>query len=48
MGGRSLIWGPMASSLVWGLGVATLLTLFVMPLIYRLAMVRSQLLKPAR
>lgn len=45
LGGKSLIWGPMASSLVWGLSVATLLTLFVMPLIYRLAMVRSTLLK---
>ncbi len=47
LGGKSLIWGPMASSLVWGLGVATLLTLFVMPLIFRLSMVRSHLLKPA-
>jgi multidrug efflux pump subunit AcrB len=46
LGGRSLIWGPMASSLVWGLTVATLLTLFVMPLIFRLSMVRSHLLKP--
>lgn len=45
--GKSLIWGPMASSLAWGLGVATLLTLFVMPLIYRLTMVRSSLLSPA-
>jgi multidrug efflux pump subunit AcrB len=41
LGGKSLIWGPMASSLVWGLTVATLLTLF------RLSMVRSHLLKPA-
>lgn len=47
LGGKSLIWGPMASSLVWGLSVATLLTLFVMPLIYRLAMVKSSLLRPA-
>jgi multidrug efflux pump subunit AcrB len=31
----------MAASLVWGLTVATLLTLFVMPVIYRLAMSRS-------
>ncbi|MEW5967657.1 MAG: efflux RND transporter permease subunit [Pseudomonadota bacterium] len=48
LGGKSLIWGPMASSLVWGLTVATLLTLFVMPLIYRLAMVRSNVPGPAR
>jgi multidrug efflux pump subunit AcrB len=41
LGGKSLIWGPMASSLVWGLTVSTLLTLFAMPVIYRLAMSRS-------
>ena len=40
LGGKSLIWGPVASSIVWGLGIATILTLFVMPLIYRLAMGR--------
>ncbi len=34
LGGRSLLWGPVASSIVWGLGVATLLTLFVVPLLY--------------
>ena len=41
LGGKSLIWGPVASSIVWGLGIATVLTLFVMPLIYRLAMGRG-------
>jgi len=41
LGGKSLIWGPVASSIVWGLGIATMLTLFVMPLIYRLAMGRG-------
>ena len=41
LGGKSLIWGPVASSIVWGLGIATILTLFVMPLIYRLAMGRG-------
>ncbi len=46
LAGKSLIWGPMASSLVWGLSVATMLTLFVMPLIYRLSMVRSHLVQP--
>jgi multidrug efflux pump subunit AcrB len=43
LGGKSLIWGPMAASLVWGLAVATTLTLFVMPVIYRLVMTRSTL-----
>ncbi|MFZ5510087.1 MAG: efflux RND transporter permease subunit [Pseudomonadota bacterium] len=32
--GKSLLWGPVASSIVWGLGFATLLTLFVIPLLY--------------
>ena len=35
IGGKSLIWGPVASSIVWGLGFATVLTLFVIPLLYR-------------
>jgi multidrug efflux pump subunit AcrB len=34
LGGKSLIWGPMAASIVWGLGFATVLTLFVVPLLY--------------
>lgn len=38
LGGQSLIWGPVASAIVWGLAVSTALTLFVMPLLYRLCM----------
>ena len=34
LGGHSLIWGPVAASIVWGLGLSTLLTLFVIPLLY--------------
>ena len=34
VGGRSAIWMPMASTIVWGLSVATLLTLFVIPAFY--------------
>lgn len=38
LGGKSLMWGPVAASIVWGLGFSTVLTLFAIPLIYRLAM----------
>ncbi|MEY3037938.1 MAG: hypothetical protein RL143_505, partial [Pseudomonadota bacterium] len=40
LGGKSLIWGPVATSIVWGLGFSSVLTLFVIPLIYRLSMRR--------
>jgi len=33
-GGNSLLWGPLASAIVWGLTVATPLTLFVTPLLH--------------
>jgi multidrug efflux pump subunit AcrB len=35
LGGKSLIWGPVASSIVAGLAVATTLTLFIVPTLYR-------------
>lgn len=38
LGGKSLIWGPVASAIVWGLTVSTVLTLFVIPLLYRIFM----------
>ncbi|MCH8479614.1 MAG: efflux RND transporter permease subunit, partial [Wenzhouxiangella sp.] len=38
LGGRSLLWGPVAVTLVWGLTVSALLTLFIIPLLYRLFM----------
>lgn len=34
IGGRSATWMPMASTIVWGLTVATFLTLFVIPAFY--------------
>ena len=34
LGGKSLLWGPMAASIVWGLAFSTVLTLFVVPLLY--------------
>lgn len=38
LGGKSLIWGPVATSIVWGLAFSSVLTLFVVPLLYRLSM----------
>jgi len=38
LGGTSLIWGPVATAIVWGLMVSTVLTLFVIPLLYRIFM----------
>jgi multidrug efflux pump subunit AcrB len=42
LGGKSLIWGPVAAAIVWGLTVSTVLTLFVVPLLYRLFMGRRR------
>ena len=47
LGGKSLLWGPVAGAIVWGLTVSTLLTLFVVPLIYWLFMRRSARLTTA-
>jgi len=41
LGGHSLIWGPVAASIVWGLAFSTILTLFVIPLLYRTFMRRK-------
>jgi multidrug efflux pump subunit AcrB len=38
LGGKSLLWGPVATAIVWGLIVSTTLTLFVVPLLYRSVM----------
>ncbi len=43
LGGRSLLWGPVATAIVWGLVVSTGLTLFVVPLLYRQFMRYSHL-----
>ena len=43
LGGKSLIWGPVATAIVWGLAFSTILTLIVIPLLYRLFMSRSHL-----
>ncbi|HEB83305.1 MAG TPA: efflux RND transporter permease subunit, partial [Gammaproteobacteria bacterium] len=36
LGGKSLIWGPVATAIVWGLAFSSLLTLFAIPLLFRL------------
>lgn len=38
LGGESLIWGTVANSIVWGLAFSSMLTLFVIPLMYRFFM----------
>lgn len=47
LGGKSLLWGPVAVAIVWGLAVSTVLTLFLVPLLYRLFMSRSRRVSPA-
>jgi len=47
LGGKSLIWGPVATAIVWGLAFSTVLTLIVVPLLYRLFMPRSYLISDA-
>lgn len=41
LGGSSLIWSPVATSIVWGLMFSSVLTLFVIPVLYQLAMRNS-------
>jgi multidrug efflux pump subunit AcrB len=36
LGGKSLMWGPVATVIVWGLGCSTALTLLVIPILYSL------------
>ncbi|MEM7466220.1 MAG: efflux RND transporter permease subunit [Pseudomonadota bacterium] len=40
--GRSMIWGPVATAIVWGLAFSSFLTLIFIPLVYYLSMRRSQ------
>ncbi len=41
LGGQSLIWSPVATSIVWGLIFSSMLTLFATPALYQLSMQRS-------
>ena len=45
LGGDSLIWGPVATAIVWGLAFSSVLTLLVIPLIYLISMKQSHLVK---
>ncbi|MDH3712659.1 MAG: efflux RND transporter permease subunit [Gammaproteobacteria bacterium] len=47
LGGHSLLWGPVAAAIVWGLVFSTLLTLLIVPLLYRLSMDNSHLVRDA-
>jgi multidrug efflux pump subunit AcrB len=47
LGGKSLLWGPVAASIVWGLAFSTLLTLYVVPLLYLVFMRRLDRKRPA-
>ncbi|MCW8928678.1 MAG: efflux RND transporter permease subunit [Gammaproteobacteria bacterium] len=44
--GKSLIWGPLATAIVWGLAFSTMLTLFVIPLLYKFFMKPATLKVP--
>ena len=44
-GGKSLLWGPVATAIVWGLAFSTTLTLFLVPLLYLISMGRRGNLK---
>jgi multidrug efflux pump subunit AcrB len=47
LGGSSLVWGPVATAIVWGIAFSTVLTLLLIPLLYRLVMGRSRLVREA-
>ena len=43
LGGSSLIWGPVATAIVWGLGFSSVLTLFVVPVLYMITGKRREI-----
>ncbi|MEG3638794.1 efflux RND transporter permease subunit [Magnetococcus sp. PR-3] len=47
LAGTSVMWGTIATAMVWGLGLSTLLTLFLIPLLYLITMRRWHDRKPA-
>jgi multidrug efflux pump subunit AcrB len=47
LGGKSLVWGPVATAIVWGLAFSTVMTLFVIPLLYAVFMARRPVRRTA-
>jgi multidrug efflux pump subunit AcrB len=47
IGGKSVIWGPVATAIVWGLTFSTMLTLIVIPFLYLTFMGRSYMKRAA-
>ena len=47
LAGKSVIWGSVATAIVWGLAFSTILTLFVVPLLFRTFMAYSPRSKSA-
>ena len=43
IGGKSLMWGPLANAIVWGVMISSTLTLFLMPVIYMIFMPYSNI-----
>jgi len=48
LGGKSLLWGPVATAIVWGLAISTVLTLLLVPIMYRIFMGRGRVMKARR
>ncbi len=42
LGGHSLIWGPVATAIVWGVGFSTVLSLFTIPTLYLMGVGRKE------
>ncbi|HIO92308.1 MAG TPA: efflux RND transporter permease subunit [Leucothrix mucor] len=42
LGGDSLLWGPVATAIVWGVGFSSILTLFAIPTLYRAGVGRKE------
>jgi multidrug efflux pump subunit AcrB len=47
LGGSSLIWAPVATSIVWGLMFSAVLSMFIVPAIYLLSMNKSHIKRQA-
>jgi len=48
LGGKSLMWGPLANAIVWGIMISSTLTLLLIPIIYMIFMPYSHINKKNR